>query len=181
MQIPFTGNALTGDVLRGDMKNAGTLSWSEVDSREATLIRRCTAGDESACAELVTEHQRMVYSLALHLLGDRDEALDLSQEVFLRVFRTLSSFRGQSALRTWIYRIVINQAGNRQRWWRRRHRSSQVSLDDHLQQFGDVESKNDVLPDRQLASKETSARIWQALDRLPFDQRTALILREVDG
>jgi RNA polymerase sigma-70 factor (ECF subfamily) len=50
-----------------------------------------------------------------------------------------------------------------------------------LQQFGDVESKTDVLPDRQLASKETSVRIWQALDRLPFDQRTALILREVDG
>ena len=55
-------------------------------------------------------HQRMVFNLALHLLGDRDEALDLSQEVFLRVFRTLSSFRGRSALRTWIYRIVINQA-----------------------------------------------------------------------
>ena len=101
-------------------------------------------------------HQRMVYTLALHLLQDPDEALDLSQEVFLRVFRTLSSFRGQSALRTWIYRIVINQARNRQRWWRRRHRSSQVSLDEHLQQFGDVESKGDVLPDRLLASKETS-------------------------
>jgi RNA polymerase sigma-70 factor (ECF subfamily) len=56
-----------------------------------------------------------------------------------------------------------------------------VSLDDHLQQFGDVESTSEVLPDRQLASKETSARIWRALDRLPFDQRTALILREIDG
>jgi RNA polymerase sigma-70 factor (ECF subfamily) len=56
-----------------------------------------------------------------------------------------------------------------------------VSLDEHLQQFGDVESKGDVLPDRLLASKETASRIWQALDRLPFDQRTALILREVDG
>src|SRR4029078_13162726 len=123
----------------------------------------------------------MVFGLALHLLGDRDEALDLSQEVFLRVFRTISSFRGQSALRTWIYPIVINQARNRQRWWRGRQRSRQRSPHAHLQQFGDVESKTDVLPDRQLASKETSARIWQALDRLPFDQRTALILREVDG
>jgi RNA polymerase sigma-70 factor (ECF subfamily) len=56
-----------------------------------------------------------------------------------------------------------------------------VSLDEHLQQFGDVESKSDVLPDRLLSSKETATRIWQALDRLPFDQRTALILREVDG
>src|SRR4026207_2176362 len=172
MQSRFSGDFV---------KNAGALSWSDVDTREAALIERCAAGDQSACAQLVSTHQRMVFGLALHLLGDRDEALDLSQEVFLRVFRTIASFRGQSALRTWIYRIVINQARNRQRWWRRRHRSSQVSLDEHLQQFGDLESKTDVLPDRLLASKETSTLIWQALDRLPFDQRTALILREVDG
>jgi RNA polymerase sigma-70 factor (ECF subfamily) len=163
------------------VKNAGALSWSDVDAREAALVERCATGEEAACAELVATHQRMVFGLALHLLGDRDEALDLSQEVFLRVFRTISSFRGQSALRTWIYRIVINQARNRQRWWRRRHRSDQVSLDEHLQQFGELESTGDVLPDRLLASKETAARIWQALDRLPFDQRTALILREIDG
>ena len=163
------------------MKNAGAIGWSEVDSREAALIQRCTTGDEAACADLVAAHQRMVYTLALHLLQDRDESLDLSQEVFLRVFRTLSSFRGQSSLRTWIYRIVVNQARNRQRWWRRRHRSSQVSLDEHLQQFGDVESKTELLPDRLLASKETASRIWRALEHLPFDQRTALILREVDG
>src|SRR6188474_2814865 len=180
MQTPFTGNALAGDVLRGNMKNAGTLSWSEVDSREAALIRRCTAGDEVACAELVTEHQRMVFTLALHLLGDRDEALDLSQEVFLRVFRTLSGFRGQSALRTWIYRIVINQARNRQRWWRRRRREAQVSLDDHMRQAGEFEARRDSLPDCLLFSKETAERIASALDRLPFDQRTALILREID-
>jgi len=163
------------------VKNAGALSWSDVDSGEAALIERCAAGDQPACAELVASHQRMVFGLALHLLGDRDEALDLSQEVFLRVFRTIASFRGQSALRTWIYRIVVNQARNRQRWWRRRRRSDQVSLDEHLQQFGDFESETDVLPDRLLASKETASRIWQALDRLPFDQRTALVLREVDG
>src|ERR671937_874054 len=82
------------------VKNAGAISWSEVDSREASLIARCVAGDESACADLVAAHQRTVFNLAFHLLGDRDEALDVSQEVFLRVFRTLSRFRGQSALRT---------------------------------------------------------------------------------
>src|SRR5687767_14153963 len=161
MQTPYTGETLTGNVLTGSMKNAGALSWSEVDSREAALIRRCTAGDQTACAELVAAHQRMVYGLAFNLLGDRDEALDLSQEVFLRVFRTLSSFRGQSALRTWIYRIVINQVRNRQRWWRRRHRSDSVSLDEHLRQFGDMESKGEVLPDRLLASKEAATRIWE--------------------
>src|SRR3954470_15532984 len=115
------------------VKNAGAISWSEVDTREAALIERCVAGDDAACAALVAAHQRTVFGLALHLLGDRDEALDVSQEVFLRVFRTIASFRGQSALRTWIYRIVVNQARNRQRWWRRRRRSDQVSLDEHLQ------------------------------------------------
>lgn len=163
------------------VKNAGAISWSGVDSREAALVERCAAHDEGACAELVAEHQRMVYSLAFHLLGDRDDALDLSQEVFLRVFRTISSFRGQSTLRTWIYRIVINQARNRQRWWRRRYRGSQVSLDEHVRLFGDLSSRDEVLPDRALASKETAAEIWRALDRLPFDQRTALVLREIDG
>jgi RNA polymerase sigma-70 factor (ECF subfamily) len=165
----------------GFVKNAGALGWSEVESGEAALIARCTIGDEAACAELVAAHQRMVYGLAFNLLGNRDDALDLSQDVFLRVFRTLPSFRGQSALRTWIYRIVVNQARNRQRWWRRRHRAEQVSLDDYLRNFGDLEARQDILPDRLLASKETAAKIWQAMDRLPFEQRTALILREVDG
>src|SRR6186997_494708 len=163
------------------MKDAGALGWTEVGNREAALIERCAAGEQAACAELVSGHERMVYQLALHLLGDRDEALDLSQEVFFSVFRTIHNFRGQSALKTWIYRICINQARNRQRWWRRRHKADQVSLDQHVAAHGDMESTGEALPDRLLASKETAACIWQALDRLPFDQRTALILREVDG
>ena len=163
------------------MKNAGAISWSEVDSGEAALIARCVEGDESACADLVAAHQRTVFNLAFHLLGDRDEALDVSQEVFLRVFRTLSRFRGHSALRTWIYRIVVNQARNRQRWWRRRRPADLVSLDDHLQHCGEIEATNEVLPDRLLASKETAVKIWAAMERLPFDQRTALVLREIDG
>ncbi len=163
------------------MKNAGAISWSDVDSGEAALISRCVAGDDLACSELVATHQRTVFNLALHLLGDRDEALDVSQEVFLRVFRTLSHFRGQSALRTWIYRIVVNQVRNRQRWWRRRRRADLVSLDDHIERCGDLEATREVPPDRLLASKETAAHIWQAMERLPFDQRTALVLREIDG
>jgi RNA polymerase sigma-70 factor (ECF subfamily) len=123
----------------------------------------------------------MVYGLAMNLLGDRDEALDLSQEVFLRVFRTIAQFRGQSALRTWIFRIAVNQVRNRSRWWRRRHRSSQVSLDEHILQCGEIEATQDIRPDRLLASKEAALKIWQAMERLPFEQRTALILREVDG
>ena len=120
------------------VKPVRAITWTDVGGREASLIQRCAARDEDACAELVTEHQRMVYQLSLNLLSDHNEALDLSQEVFLRVFRTIHSFRGQSSLRTWIYRIVVNQARNRQRWWRRRHRAQQVSLDQHIQEHGDL-------------------------------------------
>ena len=164
------------------MKDAGTLGWGEVASGEAALIERCAAGDQSACAELVSGHERMVFQLALHLLGDRDEALDLSKEVFFSVFRTIQNFRGQSALKTWIYRIVINQARNRQRWWRRRHKGSQVSLDQHVAVHGDLRQPGDeTSPDLAFARKQLAERLWGALDRLPFDQRTVIVLREIDG
>jgi RNA polymerase sigma-70 factor (ECF subfamily) len=123
----------------------------------------------------------MVLQLAVNLLGDREEALDLSQEVFLRVFRTIGRFRGQSTLRTWIYRIAINQARNRHRFWRRRHRADQVSLDQHVAAHGEFVSAGEARPDRVLAQKELAARLQSALDHLPFDQRTAIVLREIDG
>jgi RNA polymerase sigma-70 factor (ECF subfamily) len=164
------------------VKRAPAIGWTEVGSREAVLVARCAAGDEIACAELVSEHQRMVFHLALHLLGDHDEALDLSQEVFLSVFRTIGRFRGQSTLRTWIYRIVINQARNRQRWWRRRHRAEQVSLEERLENHGELPPASELAePDRILRRKELASRIWNALAGLPFEQRTAIVLREVDG
>jgi RNA polymerase sigma-70 factor (ECF subfamily) len=170
--------AATGDFL---VKQARVVGWSEVGVREASLVQRCAAGEETACAELVAEHQRMVVQLAVNLLGDREEALDLSQEVFLRVFRTISRFRGQSTVRTWIYRIAINQARNRHRFWRRRHRADQVSLDQHVAAHGEFVSAGEARPDRMLAQKELAARLKSALDHLPFDQRTAIVLREIDG
>src|SRR5947207_1182552 len=170
--------ARTGELLE---KHARVASWSDVGGREAALVQRCAAGDESACADLVAEHQRMVVQLAMNLLGDRDEALDLSQEVFLRVFRTIHRFRGQSALRTWIYRIAVNQARNKHRFWRRRHRADQVSLDEHVAAHGEFLSGGESTPDRILAQKELAQQLQTALDRLPFDQRIAIVLREVDG
>ena len=125
--------------------------------------RRARGGPGPALREPVTkrpapswsrEHQRMVVQLAVNLLGDRDEALDLSQEVFLRVFRTIHRFRGQSSLRTWIYRIAVNQARNRHRFWRRRHRADQVSLDQHVAAHGEFASGGELTPDRVLAQKQ---------------------------
>lgn len=164
------------------VKPARVLDWPVTASAEASLIERCLTGDETACTALVDQHQRMVYQLALHLLGDPQEALDLSQDVFLRVFRTIHTFRGQSTLRTWIYRIVINQARNRLRWWRRRRRDDQVSLDEHLNAHGDVLAAADaVAPDQMLRQKELGERLRRALDALPFEQRSALVLREIEG
>lgn len=164
------------------VKPARACGWSEVATAEAALIQRCAAGEENACAELVEEHQRLVHQLAVHLLGDYDEALDLSQEVFLRVFRTIHAFRSESTLRTWIYRIVVNQARNRQRWWQRRHRDAQVPLDTHCHRNGDpVDARAIASPDTVLSRKELAARVGQALKRLPFEQRSAIVLREMEG
>jgi RNA polymerase sigma-70 factor (ECF subfamily) len=164
------------------VKPVPAISWSGVEGRETALVARCSAGDELACAELVQEHQRMVYQLAVHLLGDPQEALDLSQDVFLRVFRSLSQFRGQSTLKTWIYRIVVTQARNRQRWWRRRRVDAQVSLDEHVAVNGELPSTMLASsPDRVFTQKELAERLWNALDSLPFDHRTAIVLREVEG
>jgi RNA polymerase sigma-70 factor (ECF subfamily) len=164
-------------------RSASVASWDGlVVGDEAVLVERCAEGDEQACATLVAQYQRMVYQLAHHLLGDADDALDVSQEVFLRVFRTIHRFRGQSQLRTWIYRIAVNQARNRQRWWRRRQRANQVSLDEHVSAHGELPARTDHLsPDRVLARKELCSRLREALHALPFDQRTIVVLREVDG
>jgi RNA polymerase sigma-70 factor (ECF subfamily) len=163
------------------LKQGRADGWGELAGREASLIERCAAGDQLACADLVSEHERMVFQLALNLVGDREEALEVSQEVFLRVFRTIHRFRGQSALRTWIFRIVVNQARNRQRWWRRRHRREQVSLDEHIELHGDMPETDGPTPDRVFHRKEVADKLWAALEALPFDERTAIVLREVDG
>jgi RNA polymerase sigma-70 factor (ECF subfamily) len=161
------------------VKPSRVLTWPDAASADWALAQECAHGDEMACARLVTDHQRMVYQLGLNLLGEPQEALDLCQEVFLRVFRTLPQFRGQSSLRTWIYRIALNQASNRQRWWRRRRRAQQVSLDEPHQQL--PESRHSALPDRIFQQREIADSVWNAVDALPFDQRAVIVLREIDG
>lgn len=168
--------------VEASVKPLRALTWPDAASADWALVQQCAAGDENACARLVTDHQRMVYQLALHLVGDHQEALDISQEVFLRVFRTLAQFRGQSTLRTWIYRIVVNQTSNRLRWWRRRHRAQQVALEQHTEAHGDLpEVRNFAQPDRVLQQQEVAGRVWGALEKLPFDQRAVIVLREIDG
>jgi RNA polymerase sigma-70 factor (ECF subfamily) len=139
-------------------------------------------GDELACTQLVTDYQRMVYQLALHLLETPRKRSTSRRKSSCASSRMLPQFRGQSTLRTWIYRIVVTQASNRQRWWRRRRRALQVALDEHVRRARRAaESRASAMPDRALQQRETAGRVYAASTGLPFEQRVAIVLREIDG
>ena len=150
---------------------------------ERGLLEMCRRGDAEAFARLVALHESMVYNLSARLLGDGEEARDLSQDVFLQVYRTLGGFQGRSTLKTWIYRIVVNQARNRQRWWRRRRRERCCPIEDmtpadHARASAgrpDAEA-----PFERLARGEQARQIQGALLKLSFDHRAILLLREVE-
>jgi RNA polymerase sigma-70 factor (ECF subfamily) len=153
---------------------------------EAALLDRCLAGDDTAFDQIVLRYQDMVFSLSARLLGGYDEAVDLSQEVFLQVYRKLSSFRRDSSLRTWIFRIVINRAKNRKRWWKRRAgemTALPIELAETRTRSGRALrlASDDAAPDEALARKEQGQILHRAIERLPFDQRTILLLKEIEG
>src|ERR1043165_2924278 len=112
-----------------------SLARLEMESRsieqtcEMSLVARLRARDLTAFDDLVRIFERPVYALCFRLLNDAEEARDAAQETFLKGYRGLGGFRAESGLKTWIYRIAINQAMNQQRWWRRRHRDETISLD----------------------------------------------------
>jgi RNA polymerase sigma-70 factor (ECF subfamily) len=150
---------------------------------EATLIDRCLAGDDGAFDQIVLRYQDMVFSLSCRLLGSYEEAVDVSQEVFIQIYRKLASFRRDASLRTWIYRIVINRAKNRQRWWKRRINEMTALPIDQLESNGSGEclTSGEVPPDEALARKERGQLLRMAIDKLPFEQRTILLLKEIEG
>lgn len=168
-----------------------SLAGLELDSRalehlpEARLISRLRASDLTAFEELVSHFERPVYSLCLRLLGDAEEARDAAQETFLKVYRGLNGFRGEAGLKTWIYRIAINQAMNQRRWWRRRHRDETISLD--ITRGESDKTVGSLLPDSRARSPEALAisgererQVLRALDQIKQEYRVALILREIE-
>lgn len=156
---------------------------------DAALIERCLSGDDTAFDQIVQRYQDMVFNLSFRLLGRSDEAVDLSQEVFLQIYRKLSTFRRDAALRTWIYRIVVNRAKNRQRWWKRRiGEMTAMPLEEAEVSPGWVQrgcstsmAADPVAPDEALERKELGQILHEAIDKLPFDQRTILLLKEIEG
>jgi RNA polymerase sigma-70 factor (ECF subfamily) len=167
-----------------------TLAAIDLDSRsleqtyESRLIAQLRARDINAFEELVSHFERPVYSLCYRLLGDAEEARDAAQETFLKVYRGINSFRGESGLKTWIYRIAINQAMNQQRWWRRRHRDETVSLElsrgESETTLGNLLAGRDASPEAQAIASQRERRIIDALGDLRQEYRVALILREIE-
>jgi len=110
--------------------------------------------------------------------------MDITQEVFLTLFRKIHNFRGDCSLKTWLYRVTLNQAANRNRWWRRRFRNQTESISLKLKDDGPVTPdpvSDSPWPDRVLYAEEIQRALQLALEDLPFDQRAAVVLRDVQG
>lgn len=158
-----------------------------IRTQESALIQELKAGSEDAYAWLVGEFHQPVYSLVYRILTDPADAADTTQEVFLKVFRGMKHFHGESSLKTWIYRIAIHEASNRRRWWFR-HKSKETSVE---QNEGDAQSYsstevNLALVDRHkspfdtVADHEVQARVEAELRNVPEPYRTAVVLRDIE-
>jgi RNA polymerase sigma-70 factor (ECF subfamily) len=146
--------------------------------QERALVDSCRSGDPVAFARLVQLHEGMVFSLSARLLGDAEEARDVAQEVFLQVYRQLGRFEGRSALRTWIYRITVNQCHNRRRFWHRRRRDREEGLEAVSVR---AEVRGGPSPYDEARRRERARRVQGALLNLSFEHRSVLVLREVEG
>ncbi len=153
---------------------------------EDQFLEKLRRGDAMAYERLVAEQSSDVYALLFRLTSDAEEARDLTQETFLRAFQSIDRFRGDASLKTWIYRIAINQARNRWRWWRRRRRDVTVSLDATNDQFekplaATLPSDKSPSPEQQTLARERENQIRDALSGLRRSYREAVILRDVEG
>jgi RNA polymerase sigma-70 factor, ECF subfamily len=152
---------------------------TEIDDLQLTEALR--EGSEPAYEELLTRFQQPVFTLAFRLLGDQSEACDVVQEVFLKVFRNIAAFRGQSSLKTWIYRITVNEAHNARRWFFR-HRRKEVELDTNP---ADLRNWRENIPDGQrspfdeVVDHERHTMIEAALQRINPIFSEAVVLRDI--
>jgi RNA polymerase sigma-70 factor (ECF subfamily) len=158
-----------------------TGSQSSLSEEDARLLRGLRAGIEAAYEDLLARYQQPVYSMVYRLLGDQNDSCDVVQEVFLKVFRSVGSFQERSSLRTWIYRIAVNEAHNHRRWFSR-HRKHEVAI----QQENEESGSYDITPDPGPSpfdwarNRETCALIEQALDEVSPVFRTAVVLRDIE-
>jgi RNA polymerase sigma-70 factor, ECF subfamily len=158
-------------------------------TQEAAVVANLKAGSEEAYAWLIGEFQQPVYGLVYRIVGDPADAAETAQEVFLKVFRGMKQFHGQSSLKTWIYRIALHEAANRRRWWFR-HKAQETSIEptesDNMTE-GSMSMQMQVAltdhadsPFDSVAHHEVQRRVEDELRKVPEPYRTTLILRDLE-
>jgi RNA polymerase sigma-70 factor, ECF subfamily len=162
--------------------NANVTTEQQTTLEDHRLISALQAGDALAYEQLIERFQTPVYNLAYRLLNDQADAGDVVQEVFLKIFRNVGSFRGDSSLRTWVYRIAVNESHNRRRWLFR-HRRGETGM---LDTYDDADSREKPLMDSGetpfdfTMNREAQVLLEEALAAINPVFRTALVLREVE-
>ena len=147
-----------------------------VSDRE--LVARLQSGDERAFDELVVRHQQRALNVAYQLLRDHEDATEVAQDAFVRIYRSIGEFRGDCEFTTWLHQIVVNLARNKHRWWHRRGKQASVSMDCpvemHLAASGDT-------PDVEAGNAEFVQVLSERMDELPSKFREVLVLRNVEN
>jgi len=173
---------MAGATTLGDLASALGLRSQE----EAAIVAELKAGSEAAYAWLIGEFQQPIYGLVYRVLNDAADAADTTQEVFLKVFRGMKHFHGESSLKTWIYRIALHEAANRRRWWFR-HKAKETSIEpgepespggEHEMQMALTDHADS--PFENVAHREVQHRVERELGKVPEPYRTTLILRDLE-
>lgn len=158
-----------------------------VRPEEATILLELKAGSEEAFASLIAQYQQPIYSLVARTIRNPSDAPDLTQEIFIKIFRGIRGFNGDSSLRTWIYRIALHEASNQRRWWRR-HCEREVALegescdsDGESLSLLETLAGHDESPFDAAASSELRAQVEAELRKVGEPFRTAVVLRDIEG
>lgn len=174
---------MAGATTLGDLASA-----IGVRAQEAAIVAELKAGSEEAYNWLIGEFHQPVYSLVYRIVCEPADAADTTQEVFLKIFRGISHFHGESSLKTWIYRIALHEASNRRRWWFR-HKAHETSMEpaETLSPIDRSNALEECLVDGHdspfdvFAHEEVRAHVEHELRQVPEPYRTTLVLRDVEG
>lgn len=159
-----------------------------ITTEDAALVADLKAGSEDAFAILIAQYHQPLYSLIARSLNDPADAADITQEVFIKVFRSIGGFHGDASLRTWLYRIALREASNQRRWWSR-HKRQEITIDseptpsddESNYSLGATLADNSESPFDHAAHAEVRQRVEDALRQMPEAFRTVVILREIEG
>ncbi len=154
---------------------------TEARDADQQLVERVQKGDKRAFDLLVIKYQHKILALIARFVHDSAEVQDVAQEAFIKAYRALPNFRGDSAFYTWLYRIAINTAKNHLVFRGRRPPGSDIDVEDASYLSADNRLKDNVTPEGQLMSEELLAAVNKSIKQLPEDLRTAVTLREFDG